>query len=89
MQSAEISIIPEFEEKIYKLGESENFDITKTFIESKKTGSGIIFSGIKTSSGNQTAKLKSITGLNGLIVEEAEEFLDEKAFNTIDDSIRL
>ena len=89
MQSAEISIIPEFEEKIYKLGESENFDVTKTFIESKKTGSGIIFSGIKTSSGNQTAKLKSITGLNGLIVEEAEEFLDEKAFNTIDDSIRL
>ena len=89
MQSAEISIIPEFEEKIYKLGESENFDVTKTFIESKVTGSGIIFSGIKTSSGNQTAKLKSITGLNGLIVEEAEEFLDEKAFNTIDDSIRL
>ncbi len=89
MQSAEISIIPEFEEKIYKLGESENFDITKTFIESKVTGSGIIFSGIKTSSGNQTAKLKSINGLTGLIVEEAEEFVDEKAFNTIDDSIRM
>lgn len=89
MQSAEISIIPEFEEKIYKLGESENFDITKTFIESKVTGSGIIFSGIKTSSGNQTAKLKSINGLTGLIVEEAEEFIDEKAFNTIDDSIRM
>lgn len=89
MQSAEISIIPEFEEKIYKLGESENFEITKTFIESKVTGSGIIFSGIKTSSGNQTAKLKSINGLTGLIVEEGEEFVDEKAFNTIDDSIRM
>jgi len=89
MQSAEISIIPEFEEKIYKLGESENFEITKTFIESKVTGSGIIFSGIKTSSGNQTAKLKSINGLTGLIGEEMEEFVDESAFNTIDDSIRL
>jgi len=89
MQSAEISIIPEFEEKIYKLRESENFEITKTFIESKVTGSGIIFSGIKTSSGNQTAKLKSINGLTGLIVEEGEEFVDEKAFNTIDDSIRM
>jgi phage terminase large subunit len=89
MQSAEISIIPEFAEKIYKLGESENFEITKTFIESKVTGSGIIFSGIKTSSGNHTAKLKSINGLTGLIVEEGEEFVDEKAFNTIDDSIRM
>lgn len=89
MQSAEISIIPEFEEKIYKLGESENFYITKTFIESKVTGSGIIFSGIKTSSGNQTAKLKSINGLTGLIGEEMEEFVDETAFNTIDDSIRM
>ena len=64
-------------------------DSTKTLIQCQQRNSSIIFSGIKTSSGNQTAKLKSIPGLNAFIVDEAEEFVSETDFNTIDDSIRM
>lgn len=88
LSSAEISIIPEFQEKIDMLGVAPAFRIRKTRVVNIQTGSDILFSGIKTSSGNQTAKLKSIPGLNVLIVDEAEEFTSEKDFDTIDDSIR-
>ncbi|NIQ13321.1 MAG: PBSX family phage terminase large subunit, partial [Candidatus Dadabacteria bacterium] len=48
----------------------------------------IYFSGIKTSSGDQTANLKSIAGITTWIIEEGEDFNDEVAFDKIDDSIR-
>ena len=86
--SAEISIIPEFRDKIDILGRREDVQISGNVVRSLKTGSTIIFSGIKAGSGTQTARLKSIKGLNKLIIEEAEEFLEEKEFNTLDDSIR-
>ena len=89
LSSANISVIPEFREKLDLLGVADEFDITNNYIQHKATKSSVIFSGIKTSSGNQTAKLKSITGLNVFIVDEAEEFTDEKDFNTIDESIRM
>jgi len=89
MQSAEISVIPEFTEKIDLLGKTGSVQVTKTLVECLTTGSKIIFSGIKTQSGNQTARLKSIPGLNVFIVDEAEEFRNETDFNTIDDSIRM
>jgi phage terminase large subunit len=89
MQSAEISVIPEFTEKIELLGKTGSVQVTKTLVECLTTGSKIIFSGIKTQSGNQTARLKSIPGLNVFIVDEAEEFRNETDFNTIDDSIRM
>ncbi len=89
LQTAHISIIPEFIEKIDLLNMESAVDATKTVIECPARNSSIIFSGIKTSSGNQTAKLKSIPGLNAFIVDEAEEFVVEQDFNTIDDSIRM
>ena len=89
LQTAQISIIPEFVEKISLLNMEPVVDATKTLIQCPARGSSIIFSGIKTSSGNQTAKLKSIPGLNAFIVDEAEEFVSESDFNTIDDSIRM
>jgi phage terminase large subunit len=89
LSSASISVIPEFREKIDLLGVNDEFQMTNSKISHKATGSEIIFSGIKTSSGNQTAKLKSIPSLNVFIVDEAEEFVDEKDFNTIDESIRM
>ena len=63
MTSAGMSIIPEFIEKIELMGIGEQFTITKTEIINKLTGSSIYFSGIRTSSGDQTAKLKSIQGV--------------------------
>jgi PBSX family phage terminase large subunit len=88
MRAAEISIIPEFTAMMDKLGNRHHFDVTSDEIENKVTGSRILFRGIKTSSGNQTANLKSIPGLTTFVIDEGEEFLDEDAFNTISLSIR-
>lgn len=88
LTSAEISIIPEFTEKLDLLGIRPIFHATQKEIINKQTGSDIIFSGIKTSAGNQTARLKSIPGLNVFIVDEAEEFTSEAEFDIIDLSIR-
>lgn len=87
LNSAHISIIPEFIEKIELLGYADKFNVNKTEIECIN-GSKIIFRGIKTSSGNQTANLKSIQGVTTWVLDEAEELVDEKIFDKIDDSIR-
>lgn len=88
MTSAEKSIIPEFKLTLERLGITQDFQITKTSAINKKTGSFIFFSGIKTSQGDQTANLKSLPGITTWIIEEGEDFNDEKAFDSIDDSIR-
>ena len=88
MIAAHISIIPEFLEKIDILNKHADFEITKTDITNKATGSKILFRGIKTSSGNQTANLKSIQGVTTWVLDEAEELTEENTFNTIDLSIR-
>jgi len=88
LRSASISIIPEFVEKIKLLNAEGAFIITKDEIIYKKTGSKIIFRGIKTSSGNQVANLKSLQGVTTWVLDEAEELVDEKIFDTIDLSVR-
>lgn len=88
MTSAGMSIIPEFLEKLELMGVAEHFTVTKTEIINNLTGSSIFFSGIKTSSGDQTAKLKSIQGVTTFVLDEAEELLDEESFDKIDYSIR-
>jgi phage terminase large subunit len=89
MSSAHISIIPEFEEKIELMNAAQYFDVKKTEIINTLTKSEIIFRGIKTSSGNQTANLKSIQGITTWILDEAEELVDENTFDKIDESIRV
>ena len=88
MASAEVSIIPEFVEKITLLGLGADFYVTKSEIVNRRTGSRILFRGIKTSSGNQTAALKSIQGVTTWVLDEAEELHDEDTFDRIDLSIR-
>lgn len=88
MVSAAISIIPEFLEKIELDGTERYFAHTRTDVENVMTGSRIMFRGIKSSSGNQTAKLKSIHGITTFVVDEAEEWTSEKDFETIFYSIR-
>ena len=88
MVSAHISIIPEFMEKIELDGTSKYFKTTKTDVLNKRTGSRIMFRGIKTSSGNQTAKLKSIHGITVFVCDEAEEWTNEIDFEKIVLSIR-
>ena len=88
LKSAHISIIPEFLEKIDLLNLREVFYITKDEIVNKQTGSKILFRGIKTSSGDQTANLKSLQGVSTWVLDEAEELVDESIFDKIDLSIR-
>ncbi len=88
MVSAHMSIIPEFMEKIELDGTSRYFKTTKTDVLNKRTGSRIMFRGIKTSSGNQTAKLKSIHGITVFVCDEAEEWISEIDFEKIVLSIR-
>jgi phage terminase large subunit len=86
--SAHISIIPEFIEKIETLGLEHHFHITKDEIINLQTGSKILFKGIKTSSGTQTANLKSLASVTTWVLDEAEELTDEDIFDKIDLSIR-
>lgn len=88
LRAASISIIPEFLEKIELLGMQGIFKITKDEIINLKSGSRIIFRGIKTSSGNQVASLKSLQGVTTWVLDEAEELVDESIFDTIDLSVR-
>jgi len=88
MTSAGMSIIPEFIEKLELMGILDQFTVTKTEIINNLTGSSIYFSGIRTSSGDQTAKLKSIQGVSSFVLDEAEELTDEESFDKIDFSIR-
>ena len=88
LRSASISIIPEFIEKIELLNKTEDFKITRDEIINKGNGSKIIFRGIKTSSGDQTANLKSLTGITTWVMDEAEELTNEETFDKIDLSVR-
>ena len=88
MTAAEKSIIPEFTAMMDKVNNREDFEVTANQITNKISKSIILFSGIKTSSGNQTANLKSIPGLTTFVIDEGEEFLDEESYNAIQLSIR-
>jgi len=88
MVSAHLSIIPEFLEKITLLGYDSIFSVNKAEVVNLKNKSDILFRGIKTSAGNQTASLKSLTGVSNWVLDEAEELIDEDIFDTIDLSIR-
>ncbi len=83
-----MSIIPEFIDKIETAKLHNDFYITKDEIINKTTGSKILFKGIKTSSGTQTANLKSLAGVTTWVLDEAEELVDEDIFDKIDLSIR-
>lgn len=87
MEAAYDSIIPEFNLRIEDLGYNNYFTPIKNNLNCIN-GNKILFRGLKTSSGNQTAKLKSIQGLNIFVLDEGEEWDDEDAFDTIEGSIR-
>lgn len=88
MISASNSIIPEFLEKLQLYDIMHHFRITKDEILNISTGSSIIFKGIRTSAGNQTAALKSINGITTWVLDEAEEMTKEEDFDKIDQSVR-
>lgn len=88
LKSAEDSIIPEFNEKIELLNCHNSFNVTSDRIEGANNASKIVFKGIKTSSGNQTANLKSLKGFSMFVLEEAEEMPSFDNWDKIKKSIR-
>lgn len=80
------SIKPEVSDKIEMLGLTGIVTDTKTHIEYKKNR--IAFKGIKPGAKAQTANLKSLSGFNCFINDEAEELPDLKTFKKIFYSIR-
>ncbi len=88
MSSAADSVIPEFQEKIDLEGTSRFFTVKKNNIINKRTKVPIMFRGIKTGSGNQTAKLKSIQGLTTFVGDEMEEWTDFESYEKLMLSIR-
>jgi len=88
MTAAAISIIPEFREKIDLEGFQDYFTITNNEIINTVSDSSILFRGIKTSSGNQTANLKSIQGLTTFVGDEMEEWESEEDYEKLILSIR-
>lgn len=88
MVSAHLSIIPEFQEKLELMDVANFFNITRHEIVNSSSNSEIVFKGLKTSSGDQTAALKSLQGVTTWILDEAEELTDELTFDKINLSIR-
>lgn len=88
LTSAEDSIIPEFNEKIDILDCHHSFEVTKDRITGTHNESKIVFKGIKTSAGNQTANLKSLKNFSMFILEEAEEMPSYDNWDKIKKSIR-
>jgi phage terminase large subunit len=88
MTSAEVSIIPEFSDKVSALQIEDHFRARATDIVNLSTGAKIIFRGLMASSGNQVAKLKSLQGVKTWVLDEAQELTDPELFDTIDFSVR-
>lgn len=88
LSSAHLSVIPEFVEKIELMGAEAHFDVRKTDIDNRLSGSRILFRGLQSSSGDNTANLKSIQGVTCWVLDEAEELTDEEVFDRVDLSVR-
>lgn len=80
------SVKPEVSDKIESLGLTGKVLDTKTHIEFRDQH--IAFKGIKTGSSGQTANLKSLSGFNLFINDEAEELPDYKTFKKVFYSMR-
>ena len=86
--SVKDSIVADVSARIHELGIEHKFTITRDRIVNKDTGSDIMFRGLKAQSGDEKARLKSLSGVTILIIEEAEDMRDEDAFDVVNLSIR-
>lgn len=86
--SKDFSIVAQVKAVLEALNLSSQFYIKTSEIVNKKSGGQIIFTGIKTSSNELTAKLKSVTDCSTWILEEADELTSLEEFYKIRNSIR-
>jgi len=88
MTSAKDSIIPSFMRIAEMLEVDDVFRAVDSNVLNRYNDSIIRFRGIKTSSGNQTGKLKSLDEVSIWVCDEADEIPDFETFEKIDLSIR-
>tara|TARA_R110000737_G_scaffold299076_1_gene305908 strand:- start:92 stop:1360 length:1269 start_codon:yes stop_codon:yes gene_type:complete len=82
------SIYAEFLTQLESTGYDEHCDIKNDRITSKVGPGEIVFKGIKTGSSGQTANLKSLSGFNCFLIDEAEEIPSKETFKKVFYSIR-
>lgn len=86
------SIAPSILKTAERLGLRKFFKITKDKIINISTGSFILFAGLHQSNDSVGSGLKSVEGVNIVMIEEAEDLDSAKAwdrFNKLDDSVRM
>lgn len=88
LTSAADSVIPDMLEKVKMLGYDRYFRINKDRLNSTVNKGKIVFKGIKTGSGTQTANLKSLKDFSIFVTEEAEELPSFDVWDKIQLSIR-
>lgn len=88
MVAAEVSIVPEFAEKIDILGRGGDFEVKRADIVNTVTGGQVLFRGLMQSSKNQVARLKSIHNVKVWVLDEAQELTSKNLYDTIDLSVR-
>lgn len=88
MATSDDSTIADVRLCIQLMGVEDHFSYKANQFTNLYTGSTISFKGIR-SSGSQTAKLKSLSGITTLIMEEAEEIESFEEFSKVDESIRV
>ena len=86
--SVKDSIYAEFIKQLESTGYQEYCNIKQDRVNSKVGDGEVVFKGIKTGSGNQTANLKSLSGFNCFVVDEAEEIPSKETFKKVFYSIR-
>ena len=89
LTSAEDTIIPDFMEKVDILGYKPYFKVKRDRITSKNNKGKVVFKGIKASSGNQSANLKSLKDFSCFLTDEAEEIPDLDTWKKVYLSIRV
>jgi len=88
LTSAEKSIIPAMENRAELLGLDPWLNTVGKTISTTHNRGKIDFAGFKTSSGNQTAALKSLEDYSVLVCEEAEEYPSFEEWEKVELSIR-
>lgn len=83
------SLWRDFRDRIEEADIADLFDINETAMSAvyKPTGNQVLSKGFKKSSGNRTAKLKSLAGATHVVIEEAEE-IAKSDFSQLDDTLR-
>jgi phage terminase large subunit len=83
------SLWRDFKDRVDESDLNDLFDFNESTMTAvfKPTGNTILSRGFKKSSGNRTAKLKSLAGATHVIIEEAEE-IGEDDFRQLDDTLR-